>query len=316
MEIRLFEFDLLALSTLHLSEFSAPSLRGGLGSILRELTCITKQPDCADCSVRNECPFTTLFNSQVDEDAHFHKGAQVPRPFVLSTPKGGVFSHGDHFRFRLTMIGDAVEYLPYMVLAYRQLGMQGLGKGRGKYKLVSVSSIDPLGGNLPKRIFEHEEDVLYPSRCYEISFDAVCDWASRNKAPHKLEVHLATPAHLVSGGSRIREAPQFEQLMRAVLRRYSDLCALYSAGRPNLFYSDLLEAARQVTLESYQLRETSATGFSSRRQQPTPREGISGTLTYSGNLKPFLPYLIIGQWLHIGKQATFGMGRYDLQIVA
>ncbi|MBY0546117.1 MAG: CRISPR system precrRNA processing endoribonuclease RAMP protein Cas6 [Candidatus Obscuribacterales bacterium] len=316
MEIRLFEFDLLALSTLHLSEFSAPSLRGGLGSILRELTCVTRLSDCTDCPVRKECPFTSLFNSQVDEDAHFHKGAQVPRPFVLSAPIGGRLSHGEHFKFRLTMVGEAVEYLPYMVLAYRQLGMQGLGKGRGKYKLVSVSSLDPIGGHLPKRIFDHDEDVLYPSRCYEVSFDSVCDWAARTNAPHRLEVHLATPAHLVSGGSRLREAPQFEQLMRAVLRRYSDLCALYSTGRPNLNYSELLEEARHVTLESYQLREMSARGFSSRRQQPTPRDGISGTLTYSGNLKPFLPHLMLGQWLHIGKQATFGMGRYDLQIVA
>ena len=37
-----------------------------------------------------------------------------------------------------------------------------------------------------------------------------------------------------------------------------------------------------------------------------------GRWTLRGNLAPFLPALHLGQWLHIGKETVFGLGRYAL----
>jgi hypothetical protein len=42
--------------------------------------------------------------------------------------------------------------------------------------------------------------------------------------------------------------------------------------------------------------------------------GVVGNWTLTGELAPFLPYLHLGQWLHVGKEATFGLGGYRLQI--
>jgi hypothetical protein len=33
----------------------------------------------------------------------------------------------------------------------------------------------------------------------------------------------------------------------------------------------------------------------------------------SGQLTPFIPALYPGQWLHVGKEVVFGMGRYTLE---
>lgn len=43
--------------------------------------------------------------------------------------------------------------------------------------------------------------------------------------------------------------------------------------------------------------------------------GIVGAATYEGDLAPFWPYLVFGQWTHVGKGATFGLGRYRLEPV-
>jgi hypothetical protein len=40
--------------------------------------------------------------------------------------------------------------------------------------------------------------------------------------------------------------------------------------------------------------------------------GVVGDWTLRGDLAPFLPFLHLGQWLHAGKNATFGLGKYHL----
>ena len=40
--------------------------------------------------------------------------------------------------------------------------------------------------------------------------------------------------------------------------------------------------------------------------------GALGSWTLSGELEPLLPWLQLGQWLHIGKNATMGLGQYRL----
>ncbi|MDR2218961.1 MAG: CRISPR system precrRNA processing endoribonuclease RAMP protein Cas6 [Methylobacillus sp.] len=52
--------------------------------------------------------------------------------------------------------------------------------------------------------------------------------------------------------------------------------------------------------------------YSSRQQRKMVLGGMVGTRKLSGDLTPFLPFLHIGQWLHVGKGATFGLGGYHL----
>ncbi|MGH7307219.1 MAG: CRISPR system precrRNA processing endoribonuclease RAMP protein Cas6 [Candidatus Rokuibacteriota bacterium] len=42
-------------------------------------------------------------------------------------------------------------------------------------------------------------------------------------------------------------------------------------------------------------------------------EGLVGTALYEGNLKPFWPYLVFGQWTHVGSGTTFGLGGYRIE---
>ena len=40
--------------------------------------------------------------------------------------------------------------------------------------------------------------------------------------------------------------------------------------------------------------------------------GLMGKGSFEGDLDPFLPYLFIGEYLHAGKGASWGFGRYRL----
>jgi len=42
--------------------------------------------------------------------------------------------------------------------------------------------------------------------------------------------------------------------------------------------------------------------------------GLLGQLHLQGDLAPFTQLLHLGQWLHVGKNASFGLGGYRLNI--
>ncbi|MCM8762553.1 MAG: CRISPR system precrRNA processing endoribonuclease RAMP protein Cas6 [Candidatus Omnitrophica bacterium] len=41
--------------------------------------------------------------------------------------------------------------------------------------------------------------------------------------------------------------------------------------------------------------------------------GFTGTITYKGNLKEFLPFIKLGEIIHIGKNTSFGLGKYIIK---
>jgi hypothetical protein len=58
------------------------------------------------------------------------------------------------------------------------------------------------------------------------------------------------------------------------------------------------------------------TRYSSRQQQEMTLGGVLGRWTMQGNhdtLAALWPWLWLGQWLHVGKNATMGMGGYTLE---
>jgi CRISPR/Cas system endoribonuclease Cas6 (RAMP superfamily) len=57
------------------------------------------------------------------------------------------------------------------------------------------------------------------------------------------------------------------------------------------------------------------TRYSSRQQQEMTLGGVLGRWTLHGDedtLSQIQPWLWLGQWLHVGKNATMGLGGYKL----
>jgi hypothetical protein len=44
-----------------------------------------------------------------------------------------------------------------------------------------------------------------------------------------------------------------------------------------------------------------------------PLQGYTGSMAYEGNMAPFLPFLILGEYVHVGKAATFGQGWFRIE---
>ena len=80
----------------------------------------------------------------------------------------------------------------------------------------------------------------------------------------------------------------------------------------DIAFSELGKAAEQIKTVHSAIRWISQKRKSSRTGQSHILSGIIGDICFAGDLRPFLPYLALGEYIQVGKGAAFGNGRYEM----
>ena len=123
--------------------------------------------------------------------------------------------------------------------------------------------------------------------------------------PAIITIEILTPMRLMQQGRPLREIT-FSSLARALFRRVSSLTYYYEGVEMGYDFKWLSEQSKDIeTLES-SFAWTKLKGDCG----GTRLSGVTGRATFSGNLDDFQIFLLLGQYLNIGKGATFGLGQY------
>lgn len=111
--------------------------------------------------------------------------------------------------------------------------------------------------------------------------------------------------------ARLISSLDFVTFMRALLRRLSWLAEAHCGQPWCLDYAALLaKAESQVRVTGQRLRWQDWERYSSRQNTRLKMGGFVGSITFEGDLEEFLPYIKLGEYLHIGQGTTFGLGKY------
>jgi len=102
---------------------------------------------------------------------------------------------------------------------------------------------------------------------------------------------------------------------RRLLGRLSSLARFHGPGPLPVDFRELVEAAGAVRLLRNDTRWTRWSRYSQREDRRMEWEGLVGSVLYEGDLAPFWPYLVFGQWTHVGSATTCGLGGYRLEEV-
>jgi hypothetical protein len=296
---------------LFLPPYKGSTLRGGFGASFRKVSCVMTQQDCQTCQLNQQCAYAYIFETpRLNDIALSHQADNFPHPFIIEPPLSQQtrFHTGEQFEFRLVLIGKAIDYLPYFLLCFFQLGFMGIGRGRGKFELKSVDSFEDLALQTTRQLYDGATQKIIgtPTTFSLDDFFAIAPLTQFNA----ITVDFKTPTRITQNNKLIMELP-FDLFMRNLLRRVSLLGRIHCGSDWDLPYKAILDqAANQVRLVDSHTTWYDWERYSNRQQTRMKMGGIIGALTYEGELEPFLPLITLGQFTHIGKNTTFGLGKY------
>lgn len=288
------------------------TIRGGFGSAFRRLACIDLRLDCPTCELRHTCPYTQVFNPFVPPATErLSKNQNIPRPFVIKPPLEFKTRYlpGESLTFDFVVIGKAIDYLPYFVVAWRELTENGFGLNRARCTLSAISSLNLRG----------EEQIVYDGRegtvrplAEHLNWQTLVVRRVGVSEVRELTLRFLTPTTVKAEGEVVA-VPQFHQLIKRLRDRVNALASFYCGGALDLDFKALgqqAEAIQTVRVNSQWIDRTRWT----RKGVAQDLSGCIGEVTYRSDLGPFLPLLLLGEYIHVGKNAAFGNGWYKLQI--
>src|SRR5208283_2729198 len=125
------------------------TLRGAFGMAFRRLVCIPQCRDVRQCPLGATCPYRIIFEPAPPPGAErLSKNQDIPRPFIFRPPVSTATTYppGEAFDFTLTLLGKAVDFLPYFILAFREVALEGIGLNRARCELEEARAVNPESG--------------------------------------------------------------------------------------------------------------------------------------------------------------------------
>jgi CRISPR-associated endoribonuclease Cas6 len=310
LQVAGYRLALEALDTLVLPRHSGSTLRGALGTSLRQVACRKAEP-CADCAERETCAYGYVFETTVPANSAVLRNLRdVPRPFVVVPPRGPVRCEpGETITFDIKLIGHGMAFWPFFLEAFKRLGPRGLGTGRGRFRLARAWTVDPLGP-WETLVYDGALDALRNETLIATAADI--ERAAESLPVEELVIDFVTPTHLKHAGEIVRQ-PAFHVLVRTILRRLSSLSYFHCGDRWETDYRRVIDAAKRVEIAAADTSWETWNRVSTRQGQRLPMRGILGRVVYAGPIGPFRALLVAGSVVHAGKGTVFGSGRYLIE---
>lgn len=295
-----YRFTLIANEPISIPEFSGSLLRGSFGWALRGLTCTTQAESCEGCALYSDCSFPALFNPKPNESLA-KRFPSIPAPYLFIPPhniQDEILKEDETFTFHLTLFGNyAISQLPLIILAWQRASYIGLGKGKAQAELLKVDHLTQHGAQMIYRMDEKKVEAHQP----QVKLQPL-------KMPlTSITLKIMTPTRIQYENKLINGDQLTARIFLNALQRKA---LLYGVCYLNLDI-EKLPLAENIACDA-KLYRHSFYRYSNRQKQKMNLEGVLGTIKLSGDLSSWWPLLQLGQYTHIGKNTSFGLGYYQI----
>ncbi len=305
MEIFNVVVELEAITPVHFQDYPGITFRGGFGMAMKKAFCVMNHGRriCRECFVAETCAYARVFESTaLARVSSMKKATNYPHPFVLTPLFHGPvsFSRSEKFKVSLTVIGNIVKYMPYMLHTLVLLGKGGVGKERGKFHISGIFNGNKgefLGKDIDCVDFERLEPVDL----------------GENPCGDRFELEFLTPCSLRTKGELLRTA-DFVEIVKNILRKREILNVLYCEGLDPLDRESLLEMASGVRKISENLQWRKYSRYSKRQGRRMPLSGFTGKAIFEGASEPLYELLKAAEYINVGRNSSFGFGSVRLGI--
>lgn len=331
-----YRFSAVAQTPLQLPPYAGSLLRGQFGAALRQVACMTRQPTCTGCPLLQTCPYTRIFEAPPPpKGSHaLQDFSNIPNPYIIeppaphwgAPPQDRLVRQGEVLQFNLVLVGHAREQLALVVFALQRALVRGLGRERAVLQLRQVEWL--AADDTAHTVWQEESPVLTEHQAMvtspQLATHSIASHPESTRATGSFCLQIHSPMRLQSQGSPLRPAQLTPRaLISTLARRVALLMDLHAPGTPApQGHTSWGEAARAIShlaqdlTDERDLRWFDWTRYSSRQQQEMTLGGVLGRWALRGSpdlMAQLHPWLWLGQWLHVGKNATMGMGGYTLK---
>lgn len=314
LRIANYRFTLKARDELHLPPYKGSTLRGVFGHAFKSIVCAQRRQDCAECLLRENCPYAYVFETSPPQDSEvLRTHTDVPLPFVLEPPltTQTEYEPGQTLTFDLILVGKAIDLLAYFVVAFQEAGRMGIGRGRGRFALQQVETVPFDSGSSAEAIYIASRPSMIVKRNSTVRFEDI-EKRAQTLADDQVSLKFLTPARIKHDGHFISQPP-FHVIIRNVLRRVSSLYYFHCGEQWEFDYRGTIERAKEIRSDELNTRWVDWERYSGRQNERMKLGGFVGETAYKGDLSEFRPLLLLGQLVHIGKACVFGNGRYEVR---
>ena len=308
-----YRFTYTVQEPLKMPHYKGNIFRSRFGYLLRDIACIGGSEQCQKkCQHPDRCVYSKCFETPVPSDSPILRGQPfAPHPFILKPPRTEQldFAPDDTFACDMILIGDAIDLLPWIAFTSREIGKRRIGirGARGQCQLDKVECIPAQGSDCTQTIYTAENEMLTDEGLILGLEDVMHD------APHDIDtiaLEFITSTSIKVDGRWMRTLT-FEHLIRNLLRRIRFLSYFHCGEDLDVDAPAVIADACSVKHES-DLHWLRADRWSYRQESSIPMDGFIGKIRFDGQLAPFLPFICLGEYLHIGHHTAFGHGQYRL----
>jgi hypothetical protein len=303
-------------------------LRGGFGYAFQRTSCPQSCWDRAEqCALDAICPYRWIFETPHPPGvSHLHDLQDVPRPFVIEPPLDHQRSYaaGTALEFGLVLIGRGIDYLPYFLFGFEQLGRMGLGREHARFRLERVEALRPWQ---PVGVVVYQDGQVVERRAQSAErraqrpglpvYDAAAILAEAARLPADLKLTLRTPLRVKTRGAFI-ETFDLPAIVQAIGWRLNALATFHGDGPWAYDYRPLVEQARAVVVEQAQVQWVDWERTSTRGAAPQKMKlgGLIGSAVLRGVGPDLRALLLTGSLTHVGKACVFGHGGYWMEKIS
>lgn len=314
-----FEFCLKPKEDIILPVYKGSTFRGGFGNAFKRVVCALKKNTCGGCLLKERCIYSYIFETPPPSQTRvMTKYTTAPHPFIIEPPDEQRLSYtpANMLIFKLTLIGKAIDYLPYFIYSFEELGKIGIGKGRGKFELVEVKRRNSEAGTQDTKpaeevIYSSDSKTLKTSEKSFIDLNLDSDFSRENSK--LVTLNFLTPARIIYE-NHLNLDLEFHIIIRHLLRRIA-LLAYFHCGHDTseIDFKGLIEKATEVKVSERNLKWHDWERYSARQDTRMMLGGFTGEITFEGCLEPFMQIIRAGEALHVGKGTSFGLGKYEVK---
>ena len=276
----------------------ASMLRGGMGEMLLRTCCISDRK-CEECGFESECLVRRIMYSKMEIQPEFMSSGDSVGYVVECDNYKTEFETGDTLDFRVLLIGKTIVYFSQILEAFYRLGLSGMGKENAKYTVVEVlnSKKEPI----------MDGNDIHMERVVVNKLGDYIDYRLKKTAKNDTDsvlIKFDSPLSIKYRGEQIDEF-DVEAIVKALERRLYILCCFEGIQVDKNLY-----VGEYPDINVLKCKKIDVPRYSFRKSEKMVLWGLEGEVGLEGVNKDLLELLLTGELIHIGKNTSFGFGKY------